>query len=135
MHGDGDQACGIVSLDERLLQFVDGHTEVVERLGGVLLQLVAEAPEHHRRGVAVAAHPLGNIILPQLLEGHPATRVQAIPLVVELVDDEDSIFVAELDELTAIGVVAGADVVHAKLLHELQPLLDGTRIVGGTERT
>ena len=41
--------------------------------------------------------------------------------------------VAQLDELAAVGIVRGADVVDAILLHQLQALLDGTRIGGSTE--
>ena len=59
----------------------------------------------------------------------------ACPLVVELIDDEDAILVAKFDKLAAIGIMTGADVVHAKLLHELQALLNGTWIVGSTERS
>ena len=47
MHGHSDKSCGIVTLDECLLQFEHGHAEVVERLVGILLQFVAKTPGHH----------------------------------------------------------------------------------------
>ncbi len=43
----------------------------------------------------------------------------ARPLVVELVDDEDAILVAEFNELTRVGIVRSADMVDAKLLRQL----------------
>ena len=49
MHGHGDQTGGIVSLYERPHELIHGDAEVVERLIGVLLQLVAEAPQHDGR--------------------------------------------------------------------------------------
>ena len=59
----------------------------------------------------------------------------ARPLVVELIDDKHTILVTEFDELTAIGVVRGTDVVHAILLHQQYALLDGTGIGGSTKGT
>ena len=46
MHGDGHETGGVVTLEQRLLQLVHCDAEVVERLVGVLLQLVAETPEN-----------------------------------------------------------------------------------------
>ena len=57
------------------------------------------------------------------------------PLVIELVDDQDAQTVAQFDERTTVRVVAGADMVHAKLLHQLQTLLDSTRIGCSTQGT
>ena len=54
------------------------------------------------------------------------------PFVIELVDHQDAQFVAQLDEVAAVGVVAGAHVVHAKLLHQFQSLLDGSGVRCGT---
>ena len=59
----------------------------------------------------------------------------ACPFVVKLVDHQEAIFVAQLDELAAVGVVRGTYMVDAELLHQLQALLDGTGIVGCTECT
>ena len=44
MHGDGDETGGVVTLEQRLLQLVHRDAEIVERLVGVLLQLVSETP-------------------------------------------------------------------------------------------
>ena len=68
-------------------------------------------------------------------ERHASSAVLVGPLVVQLVDDEDAILVAQFNELSAVGVVAGAYVVDAKLLHQLQALLDGTGIGGSSQRT
>ena len=57
------------------------------------------------------------------------------PLVVELVDDEDAVLVAEADEIAAVGIVRGADMVHAELFHQQDALLDGLGIGGSTEGT
>ena len=55
------------------------------------------------------------------------------PLVVELVDQQDTVLVAEADEVAAVGVVRGADMVHAELFHQQDALLDGLGIGGSTE--
>ena len=68
-----------------------------------------------------------------LLEGCLPARGPSRPLVVEFVDDEDAVAVAEADELPAVGVVRGADVVHAELLQEPDALLNGLGIGSGSE--
>ena len=135
MHGNGDESGGVVTLEQRLLQFIHRHAEVVERLVGILLQLIAETPENDGGRVAVALDPLGHIVLPELFEGHLAAGVLTRPLVVELVDDEDAVLVAETDEVAAVGIVRGADMVHAELLHQQDALLDGLGVGGRTEGT
>ena len=55
------------------------------------------------------------------------------PLVVEFIDEQDAIFVAETDEITAVGVVRSADMVHTKLLNQLQALLDSLGVGRSTE--
>ena len=57
------------------------------------------------------------------------------PLVVQLIHDEDTIFVAQFDKLSAVRVVTGAYVVDAELLHQLQALLDGTGVGGSSQCT
>ena len=133
MHGHRDQTSTVVTLDEGAHQPVHGHAEVVEGLVGILLQFVAKAPEHDGRGVTVAPDPFRHVVLPQGFERHATCRMLACPLVIELIDDEDAVLVAKLDELATVGVVRGADMVDAILLHQLQALLDGTRIGGSAE--
>ena len=70
-----------------------------------------------------------------MLPGHASTGVLLCPFVVELIDDEDAIFVAKFNKLATVGVVRGANVVDAKLLHQENALFDGAGIVGGTEGT
>ena len=57
----------------------------------------------------------------------------ARPLVVELIDNQDAVLVTQFNKLATVGIVAGADVVHAELLHQLDALLDGPRIGGSTK--
>ena len=49
VHGHRHQARRVVALQQGLLEFEHGDAEVVERLVGVLLQLVAETPQHDGR--------------------------------------------------------------------------------------
>ena len=55
------------------------------------------------------------------------------PFVVELIDHQNTMFVAELDKLAAIGVVTGANVVNTILLHQQDALLDGLWIGCSTQ--
>ena len=55
------------------------------------------------------------------------------PLVVELVDNQDAILVTKPDEVATIRIVRRADVVQSELLHQLDALLDGTRIGSSTQ--
>ena len=50
-------------------------------------------------------------------------------------DDPDAILIAEFQKVLTIGIMRGADMVHAEFLHQFQPLLDGTRIGGSTQGT
>ena len=134
MHGHRHQSGAVVALHQRLHQPVHGHAEVVVGLVGILLQLVSQAPHHHRGRVAVALHPFGHVLLPQGLEGLSAASVLARPLVIQLVDHQHAIFVAQLNEAAAIGVVAGAYVVHAPLLHHHDALLHGAVVGSSTQR-
>ena len=135
MHSHGDKTGGVVALNERPHELIHGYSEVVERLIRVLLQLVAEAPEHHRRRVAVSFHPFGHLFLPVFLKGSASGRVLSRPFVVEFVDNKDAVFVAKLYKLAAIWIVRRADMVHSELFHQQNTLLDGVRIVGSTERS
>ena len=59
------------------------------------------------------------------------------PFVVQLVYYQKAVFVAELHELSTIGIVRRTYMVHAELLHQQQSLLDGSRIgcsAQGTQR-
>ena len=128
MHGHRDQSCGVVALNQCAHQFKHRHAKIVKRLVSILLQFVAQAPHHHAGRVSVALDPLRHIRLPQRLKRHPSARMLTRPLVVELVDHQDTILVAQFDELPAVGVMTRADMIDAKLLHQLYAFLDGPRI-------
>ena len=83
--------------------------------------------------ISVALHPFGHVLLPEALPLHAASGILRQPLVVEFVHHEDAQPVAQFEEVLAIGIVGGADVVEAERLHHLQPLLDGTGIGCRTE--
>ena len=85
--------------------------------------------------VAVTLYPLRHIVLPMVHPRLTASGILCEPFVIELVDDEDTVFVAKAIEVFAIGIVGAADVVEAEVLEQLDALLDGARIGGGTERT
>ena len=84
--------------------------------------------------VSVALDELRHVLLPQAFPVHTAAGVLREPLVVELIDHEQAEAVAEVQEVLAVRVVRRAHMVVAEILHQLQPLLDGTRIGGGAER-
>ena len=64
---------------------------------------------------------------------YATTGVRVGPLVVELVNDEYAVLVAKTYEITTVGVVRGAYVVHPEALQQQQTLLYGTRIGCGTQ--
>ena len=68
-----------------------------------------------------------------MLEGNLSAGVLLRPFVVEFIDHEDAHLVAQSDEVAAVGIVRGADVVHAKLLQQSDALLDGLGVGGGAE--
>ena len=70
-----------------------------------------------------------------MLKGCSAARMLTGPLVVKFIYYQNTQFVAELDEIATIGVMRGADVVHAKLLHQFDTLLDGLWIGCCTQGT
>ena len=72
-------------------------------------------------------------MLPELFETDAATSMLTCPFVVQLVDHQNTVLIAQLDELTAIGIMTGTYVVDAKLFHQLQALLNGPRIGGSTQ--
>ena len=45
MHGNGDEAGGVVTLQQGLLQLIHRYAEVVEWHVRILLQLIAETPQ------------------------------------------------------------------------------------------
>ena len=71
-------------------------------------------------------------MLPELFEGDTPAGMLACPFVIELIDDEDTVLIAQLDKLAAVGIVRGTDVVDAILLHQLDTLLDSPWIGGCT---
>ena len=57
------------------------------------------------------------------------------PLVVEFVYYQNAVFVAEADKVAAVGIVRGAYMVHAKLFHQFDALLDGFGVGCSTKST
>ena len=135
MHGHGDEARVIITFQKRFLHPVRGHAPVGKRQVGIGLQLIAEAPEDDAGVVAVAFHPLRDVVLPQFRPRPSATAVLREPLVIEFIHDKDAQRVAEIQQALAVGVMAGADVVEAIIFEQSQPFLDGARIGGGTQCT
>ena len=133
MHSHGDLACRVVAAQHGLHHLVARHAPVVERLVGVLLQLVAQTPHDDAGRVAVALHPLADVIGPVVHKWRTLAGVLVGPLVVQFVDHQHAVLVTQLDELARVGIVRGTDMVDAELLHQLQALLDGTRIGGSTQ--
>ena len=84
--------------------------------------------------VPVTLYPLRHIVLPMVHPRLTASGILCEPFVIELVDDKDTVFVAKAVEVFTVGIVGAADVVEAEVLEQLDALLDGTRIGGGTER-
>ena len=126
VHGDGDEPRGVVAVNQRFHQFIHRHPKIVERLVGILLQLVAQAPQHDAGRVAVALNPFGHLVLPVFLKSGASARVLTCPFVVQFVNNQYAVAVAKFDELAAIRVMGSAYVVHAVLLHQLEALLDGS---------
>lgn len=73
--------------------------------------------------------------MPETLPFHSATGILSKPLVVKLIHYQDAILIAEFQEILAIWIMRGADMVHSEFLHQFQSLLDGTRIGGSTQGT
>ena len=70
-----------------------------------------------------------------LFKGRLTPSMLTGPFVVELVNEQDAIFVAEFDEVAAIRIVRSADMVHAKRLDESQTLLNGLGVGGSSQST
>ena len=69
---------------------------------------------------------------------HPflaASGVLARPFVIEFVDHEDAVAVAEVHELFAVGVVGAADVVETEVFEYSDAFLDRCRVGCGSEGT
>ena len=133
VHRHGRETSIIITMKQFLLKFVCRHAPVVERQVGILLQLIAQAPEHDRRMVAVTSHPLWDVLLPKAFPLHLSTGILGEPLVIKFIDHQDTKTVAELEEVLAIRVMRSTHMVHAELLHQLQSFLDGTWISRSTE--
>ena len=135
MHGYGDEACVVVALQQFALEAVRSDAPVGKRQVPILLQLVAQAPEHYGRMVAVALDELRNVFLPQ---GRPLGTSAAVlvePFVVKLVDHQNAVFVTQIHEAFAVGVVRGTDMVHAERFQQLNAFLDGTVVCRRAQRT
>ena len=126
MHGNGDEMGGVITLEKCLLELVYSYSKVVKRLIRILLQLITETPHDDAGMVAVTLDPFGYLCLPMLFEVDFASCVLTGPLVVDFVDHEDTVAVAEAHEVFAIGIVRATDVVDTELLHQLYAFLDGS---------
>ena len=54
------------------------------------------------------------------------------PLVVQLINNQYAVFIAQTDEIATIGVMRGTYVVDTELLHQQYALLDSARVGGCT---
>ena len=133
MHGHGYEARVVVSAQQFALQPVGRHAPVVERQVGILLKLVAKAPQHYRRMVAVALDKLRHVLLPKALPLHSSAGILREPLVVQLIHHEQSQSVAKAQEVLAVWIVRRAHMIIPKFLHQLQPLLYGSRKGSGSQ--
>ena len=135
MHRHGGESGIVITVQQLLLELISRNAPIVKRQVAVLLQFISQAPHHHRRMVSVSLHPLRNILLPETLPIHSATGILGEPLVVKLIHHQNAILIAEFQEILAIWIMRGADMVHSEFLHQFQSLLDGTRIGGSTQGT
>ena len=135
MHGNGRQSGIIITVQQFLLEFISRHAPIIKRQVAVLLQFISQTPEDDRRMISVSLHPLRNILLPEALPFHSAAGILSKPFVVKFIHHQDAILIAELQEILAVWIMRGADMVHAEFLHQFQPLLDGTRISSSTQGT
>ena len=55
------------------------------------------------------------------------------PFVVQFVHNQYAVFVAESDEVAAVWIVRGTNMVHSELLHQLDALLNSLGIGRCTE--
>ena len=129
VHGYCHLARGVIALYEGAHELELGHAEVVERHIVVGLQLVAHRPRYDTRVVAVTGDEFWHMLLPEIHEVLSAcAHILVIPLVVEFVNNENAVLVADVEEAGGVGVMRGAYMVHAKFLHQLYALLYGLRI-------
>ena len=101
---------------------------------GLVLHLVAHAPDHHAGPVAVAGDHGIQIMLPVPVEVAPVQA--AVPFVEALLIDIEAHLVAQIHELLGVDMVRGANGVAAHLLQQrktLPPLLGGNRHAHGGE--
>ncbi len=121
--GAGHRSRGLGSMDE-----VDQPGEQrVHLVAAGLADLVAHAPEHDRRVVAITLEHGPELLRPPVLEAAlahvPLARVPLgvpLPLVERLVDDEEAHAIAQIQHLGSRRIVAAADGVAAQLLENRQ---------------
>ena len=85
--------------------------------------------------IAVAAHPFRHVVLPLLHPVAASSGKLSGPLVVKFVDHKYAVFVAQVEERLAVGVMGSTHMVKSEIFEQFQPLLHGLRIGGGSERT
>ena len=78
--------------------------------------------------IAVALHPLGYVLLPKAQEVSPSSGKLRVPFIIQLVDHQDAILVAQAQQVLAVRIMGCTNMIEAKALHGEQLLLDGTRI-------
>ena len=112
MHGYRNQTGGVVTLQSRFHHLVARHAKVVEGLVSILLQFVAQTPQHNRRGITITLYPFRHVLYPMIHKRYATSCMLLCPFVVELVDNQYAILVTKLDEVTTIGIVRRTDVVQ-----------------------
>ena len=98
--------------------------------------LVADAPHHHTRVVAIVAEHVDHVALRPCVE-EPVVAVLTlgdIPLVERLQHHHESQLVAEPDQFGRRHVVRSADGIAAHVLEDAQLPADGRFVHGGAER-
>ena len=78
--------------------------------------------------IAVALHPLGYVLLPKAQEVSSASGKLRVPFIIQLVDHQDAILVAQAQQVLAVRIMRCTNMIEAKALHGEYLLLDGTRI-------
>ena len=120
IHGHGGLARRVKTLYEGVHYVVSRNAPVARGKSAPLflkLKFVAKAPHDDTRMVAVALHPLYHILPPDGCPRPPAGPGNGVtPLVVQLVDHQNAFLVGQTQKRFAVGIVAGAYVVEAKLL-------------------
>ena len=131
VHAAGDGARGVLAVADVAQEL--GHLIPLGRaLGG---HLVAHAPHHHRRVVAVLPQHVHHVALRPFAEVAVVTVValRDVPFVERLQHHHEAHLVAQLDQLRCGHVVRGAHGIAAHVLEHQQLVAQGTLVDGCAE--